>query len=293
MLWEAITLMIRFQGWVSISLPLESGFQPADVSFFASCKRPSAGGAASNLAGWTCQHGACGALVEGGSRDHRRTMEPTLAAFVRLSLPVSCAHVCMVLLQLTDLAVVGRLLGAEQLAVRAAQHTPATPATVVHARFGTSCFAQAVCLVLVVVNLTLEPASFITANALTTLCGDSLSSQNVAQIGVSVRAAVLFCLLLTLPIGGLLLGTPALLSLLTASPSDVLAHAAEYAPAYVLVVTPALLQSVLLGLPNPSPSPSPSPSPNPNPNPNPRCCSASYAPMAGCAARLWCARSLS
>ncbi len=45
-------------------------------------------------------------------------MEPTLAAFVRLSLPVSCAHVCMVLLQLTDLAVVGRLLGAEQLAVR-------------------------------------------------------------------------------------------------------------------------------------------------------------------------------
>ena len=150
---------------------------------------------------------------------------------------------------------------------------------------------------LVVVNLTLEPASFITANALTTLCGDSLSSQNVAQIGVSVRAAVLFCLLLTLPIGGLLLGTPALLSLLTASPSDVLAHAAEYAPAYVLVVTPALLQSVLLGLPNPSPSPSPSPSPtpspNPNPNPNPRCCSASYAPMAGCAARLWCARSLS
>ena len=228
-----------------------------------------------------------------GATQAARTMEPTLAAFVRLSLPVSCAHVCMVLLQLTDLAVVGRLLGAEQLAVRAAQHTPATPATVVHARFGTSCFAQAVCLVLVVVNLTLEPASFITANALTTLCGDSLSSQNVAQIGVSVRAAVLFCLLLTLPIGGLLLGTPALLSLLTASPSDVLAHAAEYAPAYVLVVTPALLQSVLLGLPNPSPSPSPSPSPNPNPNPNPRCCSASYAPMAGCAARLWCARSLS
>jgi Na+-driven multidrug efflux pump len=215
---------------------------------------------------------------------HALKMEPTLAAFVRLSLPVSCAHVCMVLLQLTDLAVVGRLLGAEQLAVRALRDTPAT---VVHARLGTTCFAQAVCLVLVVVNLTLEPASFITANALTTLCGDSLSSQNVAQIGVSVRAAVLFCLLLTLPIGGLLLGTPALLSLLTASPNDVLAHAAEYAPAYVLVVTPALLQSVLLGLPNPAPSPSPTPTPapTPTPNPNPRCCSASYAPMAGCAAR--------
>ena len=61
-------------------------------------------------------------------------MEPTLAAFVRLSLPVSCAHVCMVLLQLTDLAVVGRLLGAEQLAVRRTTH----PATTVHrrARFG-------------------------------------------------------------------------------------------------------------------------------------------------------------
>ncbi len=100
---------------------------------------------------------------------------------------------------------------------------------------------------LVVVNLTLEPASFITANALTTLCGDSLSSQNVAQIGVSVRAAVLFCLLLTLPIGGLLLATPALLSLLTVSRNDVLGHAAEYAPAYVLVITPALLLSVLLG----------------------------------------------
>jgi len=100
--------------------------------------------------------------------------------------------------------------------------------------------------VLVVVNLTLEPASFITANALTTLCGDSLSSQNVAQIGVSVRAAVLFCLLLTLPIGGLLLATPTLLSLLVVS-QDVLGHAAEYAPAYMLVITPALLLSVLLG----------------------------------------------
>ena len=99
---------------------------------------------------------------------------------------------------------------------------------------------------LVVVNLTLEPASFITANALTTLCGDSLSSQNVAQIGVSVRAAVLFCLLLTLPIGGLLLATPTLLSLLVVS-QDVLGHAAEYAPAYMLVITPALLLSVLLG----------------------------------------------
>ena len=44
-------------------------------------------------------------------------MEPTLAQFVRLSLPVSCAHVCMVLLQLTDLVVVGQFLGAEQLAV--------------------------------------------------------------------------------------------------------------------------------------------------------------------------------
>ena len=51
-------------------------------------------------------------------------MEPTLAAFVRLSLPVSCAHVCMVLLQLTDLAVVGRLLGAEQLAVCACTTRP-------------------------------------------------------------------------------------------------------------------------------------------------------------------------
>ena len=43
------------------------------------------------------------------------------------------------------------------------------------------CFAQAVCLVLVVVNLTLEPASFITSNALTTLCGDAFFAKNFAQ----------------------------------------------------------------------------------------------------------------
>ena len=77
-------------------------------------------------------------------------MEPTLAAFVRLSLPVSCAHVCMVLLQLTDLAVVGRLLGAEQLAVRlhntlctlccaSAQH-PVHPAAALLRRFA-SCLS--------------------------------------------------------------------------------------------------------------------------------------------------------
>lgn len=44
---------------------------------------------------------------------------------LRSALPFSCVHVCMHLMQLTDLVVVGHVLGAEPLAVRgAAQHPP-------------------------------------------------------------------------------------------------------------------------------------------------------------------------
>lgn len=99
---------------------------------------------------------------------------------------------------------------------------------------------------LFVVNQSLEPATYITSNAMTTLCGEAFYAKNYRQVASHMRGAVLFCVLLTLPIGGLLLGTPALLALLPV-PTSVLGHAAEYAPAYALVVTPALLLSVLLG----------------------------------------------
>ena len=171
------------------------------------------------------------------------TIRETLHFYLRDSLPLSAATCCMNLMQVVDVAVVGRCLGTDQLAVRRPLRRR-RPSALSRSRPTShrSLCSQAVCFVIVVVNLTLEPASFITANAVTTLCGDSLSSQNGGQVGSSVRAAVLFCLLLTLPIGGLLLATPDLLSLLAVSP-NVLSHVGEYAPAYVLVVAPALLLS--------------------------------------------------
>eukprot|EP00966_Prymnesium_polylepis_P105600 2445809-Prymnesium_polylepis.1 len=149
-----------------------------------------------------------------------------LANILRYSGPVALVNLCQYASQIIDLAVVGHTLGVQPLA--------------------------AVCLCLVIANLTQEPACFIIANAMTTLCTDAFHARATAYMPTAcspvdyLKGAFLFCLVLSLPIGGLLALTPGLLSLLDL-PASVLAAAGTYAPWYAFTVTPALLQSMLLG----------------------------------------------
>ena len=146
---------------------------------------------------------------------------------LRISGPVALVNLCTYLLQITDLVVLGHAMNSEALA--------------------------SACLSLVVANLTQEPACFIVANAMTTLLTDAFHARSAAYLSASTHrpqdfliGAFFFCLLLSLPIGALMCGTPMMLSLLGV-PGGVVAAAWQYAPLYAFVVTPALLQSSLLG----------------------------------------------
>ena len=158
--------------------------------------------------------------------DDAPTATAELRNILRISVPVALVNLSTHLMHITDLAVLGHALGTEALA--------------------------AACLCLVVVNLTQEPGCFILANAMTTLCTDAYHARGAAHDSSAhlpyayLAAALLFSLLLALPIGLLLVATPPLLSLL-AVPSAVLEAARRYAPLYVVALVPALLQSLLLG----------------------------------------------
>ncbi len=144
-----------------------------------------------------------------------------MCKLLRFGIPVTLVNLSAYLMQIVDLAVVGHLLGAPSL--------------------------TAVCLVLVFINLTQEPACFITANAMTTLCADLFYKQRFSHVGTHVRAAVLFALLLTVPFAAFFWSTPRILALFTLD-ADVLDAAQAYAPWTVLATTPALLLSSVLGL---------------------------------------------
>ena len=158
--------------------------------------------------------------------DDDTTALDELGNILRYSGPVALVNLCQYMMHIIDLAVIGQTLGSQSLA--------------------------AACLCLVVANLTQEPACFIVANAMTTLCTDAFHARASAYISSAyapvdyLKGAFLFCLLLSLPVGALMFFTPAMLSVLHL-PSSVLAAARAYAPWYALTVTPALLQSMLLG----------------------------------------------
>ena len=71
------------------------------------------------------------------------TCRSLLESILRYSGPIALVNLCQYLMQIIDLAVIGRVLGVQSL--------------------------TAVCLCQVVANLTTEPASFVVANAMTTL----------------------------------------------------------------------------------------------------------------------------
>ena len=144
-----------------------------------------------------------------------------LFAVASASWPVGLANLSTYAFPLADLVVVGHMLGPTALA--------------------------AACLCLVVVNLALEPAIFIMHNAVTSLCAYAIASQNTSQLHWHIRAAVLFCALLALPLVGLVLATPVLLIGPFALHVDVASGLRSFAPAYSLSIAPALLLAALQG----------------------------------------------
>ena len=106
--------------------------------------------------------------------------------------------------------------------------------------------AQAVCLCHVLINLTQEPACFIVANAMTTLCA-GVFGQSTWQLLSYLRAAFLFAVMLTVPIGMMLFVLPVLISWRIKLPVAIASSIHEYAPYYTLAVAPSLLLAALLG----------------------------------------------
>ena len=145
------------------------------------------------------------------------TMETT-NLLLSIAWPVSLSTLYYPALHIVDLAIVGHSLGALSL----------TAAT----------------LTLLVVNLTLEPACFVLTNAITTLCA---ANDNVAHVQSYLRGAAVLSFLVALPIAGLLLATPAMLSPLLVSPELVEAVGA-YATSYAVSIVPSLLLAALIGL---------------------------------------------
>ncbi|KAL1524769.1 hypothetical protein AB1Y20_019652 [Prymnesium parvum] len=158
-------------------------------------------------------------MAEEGAREE-------LLNILRYSGPVALVNLCQAATQVIDLAVIGRTLPFPCLA--------------------------AACLCLVLSHLLHEPAAFIVANAMTTLCTDAFHARATAYAPAAfgaadyLKGALVFCLLLSLPVGVLVTCSPALLSLLRL-PDEVLAAAHVFARWSALAVTPALLQSMLLG----------------------------------------------
>ena len=143
----------------------------------------------------------------------------TLLAF---GWPVALANASSCAMQMVDLAVVGCLLDTNAL--------------------------SAMCLSLVVVNLTQEPASFIIANAVTTLCASAFSSSQHAHSPAGyLRAAVRFALILTMPFGALLLATSPVMRSVFGLSDDVSTGISVYAPWCIAGVPPSLMLSGLLG----------------------------------------------
>lgn len=156
------------------------------------------------------------------------TSRSELGNILRYSGPVALVNLCQYSMHLIDLSLIGHNLPSPSLA--------------------------AACLCLVIANLLQEPACFIIANAMTTLCTDAFkpppsSHSNPSATHAAVdylKAAFIVCLLFSIPIGLLIACSPLLLSLFSL-PADVLSASAIYAPWAALTVTPALIQSKLLG----------------------------------------------
>lgn len=136
-----------------------------------------------------------------------------------LALPVAVVNVTSHVMIMTELGVIGHACGVLALA--------------------------GVCMCRIVINLVQEPACFIVTNAATTICADAQHSETFT-VWAFVYATLLFAVTLTVPIAGLLLAAPSLLSML-ALPSQIIREAAAYTPACAASVLPALLHSSAIG----------------------------------------------
>ena len=126
--------------------------------------------------------------------------------------PIALSSLSSIAMQLVDVVVVGRMLGVPSLV--------------------------AVCLCQAVVNLALEPSCFIINNAITMLCAGAVAQSN-AQLWY-LWGALLFSLLIALPIVASLLSMPLmLLSPLAAAlslPAEVAEGIRAYAPCYLSLI---------------------------------------------------------
>ena len=104
------------------------------------------------------------------------------------------------------------------------------------------------CLVLLVVSLTEEPACFISTNALATLCSAALHQQQMNLVGRLVRTAAVHAALCAVPISALLICAPGLLDPLMHAPPPLIADLAAYATLRATAVLASLWLSAAIGL---------------------------------------------
>ena len=157
--------------------------------------------------------------LPGSTYSSREYLEQAVAVLT-LSWPVALASLSSPAMQVVDVCVVAKVLGAASVA---------------------GCT-----LGLLAANILLEPSCFVLTNAVTTLCAGCSPLLHMEKIGAHLRGAAAFSAVLALPMVALLLSTPFLLS--TSLPADVGDAVLSYAPWYALNVLPSLLLAALVGL---------------------------------------------